>query len=295
MQSESWSTAKRDRISYHRVTQEAADRIVERHEMLMSGQLGGARANFAYADMTGLDLSGAQLGDADFTGAIMAEVVLDGAVLENATLFGADLRRASLRGAVLRRADMRGVCLRGADLTGTDLYEADLREGSIAERDRKGNLKYLKRDLGPSELPAAIMAQANLERAKMGGVVAMQADFTDANMRDCRLARANMRNATMKGAILQGADISGANLMGADLEGVVLVGADTSGVILDGANLKDVMRDEPIGKSVEDLDVPIADLLDAHEVWVKSDGREGEPCLLGMWISARSAGLRIAT
>ena len=60
---------KHEGISYHRVSQETADQISRRHEMLTSGRLGGARANFAYADLTGIDLSDRQLNDADFTGA----------------------------------------------------------------------------------------------------------------------------------------------------------------------------------------------------------------------------------
>ena len=48
----------------------------------------------------------------------------------------------------MRRADLRGASLRGANLIGADLYEADLREGTIAEKDRYGNLRLLQHDLG---------------------------------------------------------------------------------------------------------------------------------------------------
>ena len=82
---------------------------------------------------------------------------------------------------------MRGACLRGANLIGADLYEADLREGTIAEKDKYGNLRVMQHDIGPTELPAALLNSANLERAKLNGVVAMQADFTDAMMKSCRL------------------------------------------------------------------------------------------------------------
>ena len=53
----------------------------------------------------------------------------------------------------------------------------------------------LQHDLGPSELPAAMLNSANLERAKMTGAIAVQADFTDAMMKGCRLTRANLRQA----------------------------------------------------------------------------------------------------
>ena len=48
----------------------------------------------------------------------------------------------------------------------------------------------LQHDLGPAELPAAMLNSANLERAKMTGAMAVQADFTDAMMKGCRLTRA---------------------------------------------------------------------------------------------------------
>ena len=114
--------------------------------------------------------------------------------------------------------------MRGANLIGADLYECDLREGTIAEKDRFGNLRLMQHDIGPSELPAAMMHSANLERAKMTGVIAVQADFTDAMMKGCSLARANLRQAKLTGANLENADLSGCNMTGCDLTGAVLVG-----------------------------------------------------------------------
>ena len=91
--------------------------------------------------------------------------------------------------------------MRGANLIGADLFEADLREGTIAEKDKYGNLRVLQHDMGPSELPAAMLNSANLERAKMTGAIAVQADFTDAMMKGCRLTRANLRQATSSAPI----------------------------------------------------------------------------------------------
>jgi uncharacterized protein YjbI with pentapeptide repeats len=39
--------------------------------MLYAGRMGGARAVFAFCNLSGLDLSGRNLADADFTGAIL--------------------------------------------------------------------------------------------------------------------------------------------------------------------------------------------------------------------------------
>ena len=144
------------RTSFAKLSQKDVSATIARHEMLYSGRLGGARAVFAFCDLSGLDLSGRNLADADFTGAILEEANLAGTRLDSGSFFGADLRRTNMTGASLRRADLRGACLRGANLIGADLYEADLREGTIAEKDKYGNLKIMQHDLGPSDMPGAI-------------------------------------------------------------------------------------------------------------------------------------------
>src|SRR6201999_462206 len=162
------------RTSFAKLSQKDLSAAIARHEMLYSGRMGGARAVFAFCDLSGLDLSGRNLADADFTGAIMEEANFAGAKLDSASFFGTDLRRANLAGASLRRVDMRGACLRGANLIGADLYEADMREGTIAEKDTHGNLRIMQHDLGPSEMAGAMLGSANLERARMGGAMAVQ-------------------------------------------------------------------------------------------------------------------------
>ena len=122
-------------VASKRLTQTEVDIICTRHERLWSAKQGGARANFAFADLSGLSLAGRNLADADFSGATMAGVNFNGCKLDNAVLFGADMQGATFREASLRRADLRGASLRGADLTGADMFEADLREGSIAAAD----------------------------------------------------------------------------------------------------------------------------------------------------------------
>ena len=56
-----------------KLTQKDINAAIARHEMLVSGRMGGARAVFAFCDLSGLDLSGRNLSDADFTGAILEE------------------------------------------------------------------------------------------------------------------------------------------------------------------------------------------------------------------------------
>jgi uncharacterized protein YjbI with pentapeptide repeats len=74
------------------------------------------------ADLTDLDLAGANL-----RGRIMRNVDLCNSNLRNALMNDVDLRGANLMYATARGADLRGADLRGADLTETDLRGADLR------------------------------------------------------------------------------------------------------------------------------------------------------------------------
>src|ERR1700733_8400708 len=147
---------KSRRMSCTKLTEKQVASAAARHELLYSGRVGGARAVFAFCDLSGLDLSGRNLADAYFTGAYLEETNLAGAKLDSASFFGASLKRANLAGASMRRADMRGASFRGANLIGADLYEADLREGKIAQKGKRGELQILQHDIGPSELPGAL-------------------------------------------------------------------------------------------------------------------------------------------
>ena len=64
---------------FAKLTQKDVSQAVARHEMLYSGRMGGARAAFAFCDLSGLDLSGRNLADADFTGAVLEETNFAGA------------------------------------------------------------------------------------------------------------------------------------------------------------------------------------------------------------------------
>ncbi|HQN52194.1 MAG TPA: pentapeptide repeat-containing protein, partial [Phenylobacterium sp.] len=55
-----------------RIEQPELDAMCVRHDRLWSAKPGGARAVFAWMDLSGLDLRGKNLCDADFTGAILA-------------------------------------------------------------------------------------------------------------------------------------------------------------------------------------------------------------------------------
>ena len=102
--------------TYRRLSQIEVEGICAKHDRLFSSKPSGARAVFAWMDLSNLNLSGKNLCDADFSGAVLAGCKLRGAQLDNASLFGADLQDTDLTDASMRRADLRGACLRVLEL-----------------------------------------------------------------------------------------------------------------------------------------------------------------------------------
>lgn len=269
-----------DTTQRRRLTQAEADAICARHDRLFQARPGGARAVFAWMDLSGLTLRGRNLSDADFAAACLAGCDLTGARLDNANFFGADMQDAVLTNASLRRTDLRGSCLRGADLSGADLFEADLREGTIAAADAQLGFRVLeprRRDGSEaSETSGACLAGANLQRSRMSGVIAIKADFSGAVMKDCKLVRANLKQADFRGADLAGADLSGADLSGADLRDAVLVGVKSAMWRTDGADMAGALTDNrSAGESLAKM--PAAEMLREHAQWCETGGVEGQP------------------
>jgi len=97
------------------LSQGEADEICAKHDRLWAARPGGARAVFAWMDLTGLNFRGRMLNDADFTGAILDGAKFCKARLDHAIFFGADAQNCDFTEASMRRADLRGSCLRNAD------------------------------------------------------------------------------------------------------------------------------------------------------------------------------------
>nr|WP_228504418.1 pentapeptide repeat-containing protein [Listeria monocytogenes] len=122
------------------MNQAELDVVIEKHEKWLRDGYGEranlSGANLSYADLScanlrGANLSYADLRRADLSCAYLRRADLRGADLRRADLSCADLRRADLRRAdlscaYLRRADLRGADLRRADLSCADLRRADL-------------------------------------------------------------------------------------------------------------------------------------------------------------------------
>jgi len=122
--------------------------IINKHQMYLRGEMGGARAVLQYCNLSGLNFSGKDLSQADFTASLFRDANLSGANFKSASFFACDLRNADLRDADLSRVDFRGAYVSGADLTGADLTDADMREGKVMKRANDGTLEDNKRSGG---------------------------------------------------------------------------------------------------------------------------------------------------
>ncbi len=206
---------------------------------------------FAYVDLSGASLSGANLRDIDFTGANLTGVNFSWASLNHAKFTGAclqqaDLHSANLNSAFLEQANLCRTKLSKVDLRSANLQEADFSWATAADADFSGahlhraklnqiNLERSK--LNNSELVGAELMEANLQRASLIGT-----NLTGANLREAHLEEANLRDAILVGSNLTEADLSAAylraaNLSEADLHRTILVGADLSEANLNNADL----------------------------------------------------------
>ena len=98
------------------ITQEELEQFLRKHKLWLENKEGGERADLSGADLSRADLSRADLSGAD----------LSWADLSRADLSGADLSRADLSGADLSWADLSRANLSGADLSWADLSRANL-------------------------------------------------------------------------------------------------------------------------------------------------------------------------
>jgi uncharacterized protein YjbI with pentapeptide repeats len=168
-------------------------------------------ANLRSADLSGADLSGANLRSADLSGAYLSGAYLIDANLMSAYLSGADLRSADLSGAYLISAYLIGTNLIGANLSGANLRSADLRSA----------------DLSGADLIDANLIGANLIGVNLSGANLSGANLIGDRIRAYRI-HADLSGANLRSADLSGADLSGANLSGADLSGADLIDANLS-------------------------------------------------------------------
>jgi uncharacterized protein YjbI with pentapeptide repeats len=154
-----------------------------------------------------------------------------------------------------------------------------MREGAIADKDLSGNLTVRVHEGpgGDADAGEANFSNANLERANLSGLVAIRTDFGGAIMRNCKLVRANLKQANFRGANLDGSDLAGADLTGADFTDSVLTGVDLSLSTVSETVLDDILTDEPSGKPMREVEPAVPDQLEAHILFVETNGEDGTP------------------
>jgi uncharacterized protein YjbI with pentapeptide repeats len=200
------------------------------------------RTDFASADLSNSNLSGADLDQSDFSGAN----------LTNAVLTSADIQDVSLKGAILNSTDLRSATLNRSDLTDATLTNAKL-GGAEFERAYLGRTVFEYSGELNADFTDAIMGGTNLQGLNLSNSVLKRADLSRANLSHARLSGANLERAFLESADLSNTDLSGAklteaylydaDLTNANMENTVLIGARFSGANLTRATLRDAKWD----------------------------------------------------
>lgn len=179
-------------------------------------------------DLSGADLSRANLNQVNLTGAYLCEIDLRMANISDADLTGANLRGANLRGA-----NLRGTTLNQANLAGTDLSGAHLMLVNLIE----ANLTWV--NLSEANLKVANLTRANLSEANLKMANFSGANLSEVNFRLANLSEANLRMVNLSGANLEKIQALKTDFSKAILTGVCLDSWQTSSEV----NLTDVICD----------------------------------------------------
>ena len=213
------------------------------------------------ADLRGARLSGAFLGGADLSGANLRGVFLGEASLSETNLNGADLCDADLSEATmcrtwLVRARLHRADLSDAVLSSAHLGEAELMEANLLRADLSGADLRLA-NLLQAELRESVLNEANLTDAKLVRATLKQARLFMAQLVRADLYKANLESADLTNADLSAADLRGADFTAATLDRASLAGADASRATFVRARLRDTNLS---GATFEGADLTWADL-----------------------------------
>lgn len=142
-------------------------------------------ADLSYAELVGCNLRGTRLERADLTGALLNDANLVDCELVGADLAGTDLSNSHLMGVGLVRAKAHeaifyGTHCAGASFNGTDLSGADFRAADLT------NTRFPAADLSDADLATAVLVGADLTGARVEGATLREADLTGGRLRDVR-------------------------------------------------------------------------------------------------------------
>jgi len=145
----------------------------------------GPGANFVACNFAFMDLSGVDLSNADLRGAIFVETDLSGANLEGANFGGATLINVDLTGAKLSGADFGGSEINSVNLNGASIQDGNFVGSSIAD---------------------STFNNADLTRANFVASDIIDSSFDNANLQDAILAEANLIGTNLNLANTNGVD-----------------------------------------------------------------------------------------
>ncbi|MEN6560151.1 MAG: pentapeptide repeat-containing protein [Acidobacteriota bacterium] len=198
------------------------------------------------ADLSEIDLAGANLARADLTAARLSGTNLSGANLSRARLFRADLSQADLS-----RANLFKTNLCQADLGGANLNRADLTSALLIRANLSG-ASLLDACLNDANLGQASLFRSRLDKAVLRRTSFFKSDLTGADFTGADLAGANFQEAVLEETSLVRANAAGANLCFATLLRANLEGAVLDNCAVYGASLWEVRTE---GASQRDLDI----------------------------------------
>ncbi len=204
---------------------------------------------FAHCDFVRADLSTVNLAGADLTRANLTSAILSGVDLSHATLVGTNFTNATLQTADLTGARIRATNFTNADLTNATLTSAQCGDASAiwaaaacpdGSAAPQGNAPVVAPVLKPREL---VLCNPKLQDPPFDGF--------RCDLRAYDLSNFDLSGADLRGANLAGVQLGRAIISNADLTGANLSRANLAGVTLDGTNFtRSNLRDAHLGTTV---------------------------------------------
>ena len=258
------------------ISQERLDAAIAKHQKYMRGQMGGARANFKFCILDGLDFRGANLTGSEFTGSSFVKAILDRCTFDQSNFYACDLRETSMNGASFRRADFRGAYIADARVENSDFTSVDMREGRMMKK-AKGRLHNKTMANGEEALVSTSFERANIKNSNFTGAKAYRTDFSGADMTGVRMVDADLRKAKFEETNLSGADLTGSDLRSAKLVKSILSGANLEWISTDSeTDFKDSIRAEDKHTDIYHGQKSLDELLSDHIAFVNSAGAIGK-------------------
>jgi len=181
-------------------------------------------ADLSNADLRGIDFTGAWLENADLRRARLDGARFDAAVLAHADLRGAQATKASFRGANLGRAQLADALLDGADLSGAVLQHTSFAgarlQGALLEKVQLVDTRW-----GPADFQGVVASGLLFHKLDLRGVVLAEAQLASCTFVECDLREVDFRAADLASATFSQCNAEGANFQRARLPGAAFVEA----------------------------------------------------------------------